>query len=150
MPATLVISQFSQVDEKGGYIPRNAVQIPPSTFIDQQSRIIDDDLTTGLEVLPRIPIQIGEVYHVPKYSFTYSTKSIGVFDILYHVSPDKTGLGFKPDNRDSEPVENVVDLVGGSFYRLTCLAKMRLGIEQGGPVHVEVVKMGLRSLELIS
>lgn len=123
-------------------MPAPIVPIPPATFADPETRIMDESLTGKTCSLPRIPISLSNSGErvIPHSSFLLNMPtppewSTAKFDVLVHRSP--------PDQED-DPFE----LFSEQFHRMVILGRTRYGLIQGVlPLHAEAVRTGLKSIK---
>lgn len=130
--------------------PRSTTStIPPAIFADPTTRIIDESLQGHMASLPRLPLDIpltsGHAHDVeatvyPQSSFMLSLATSrgdwtsSTYHVIYHNSPP-----MKDD-------EDIQDKLAVEFHRLSCLGRMKFGLE-GGPVHLDGVRVGLDAIE---
>jgi hypothetical protein len=145
----------------GGYIPsRNRASnlAVLSSMMDPSSRIIDESLIGHSTTMgKRFPIRLpntnnaadkaGECRVIfPQSSFLLNMASAATTD--YSTSMYQVLSHRKPPNRDEEDPDR---LFAEEYYRLTCLARMRFGMEDADlPVHLQGVQVALRGINVLA
>ena len=150
-PLSIIVAEKPQIS-RSSHRKGPAVPVPPSIYADTSTRAIDESLAATTTVLPRTPVAIQnnhydddnqeairEVYSLSSFVVSMPTSTLSgwtraTYHVLHHTSP--------PDIE-----EDVAEVFAGEMHRLSCLSRMRLGLD--GPLHLAAAQQGAAALGLV-
>ena len=123
--------------------------ITPAILADPSMRIVDESLLAHIAIFPyRNSVNLATsaleptgpttIYAMTSFLFSIATNG-GYSSYVNHVLTHRSAPG-KED-------ENVEQLLGREWYRLSCLGRMRFGFDGALPVHLEGVRIALECFD---